>query len=53
MVVSQGFPFGVSVLLYSNEITLGLLWNVSLQNSCHSHLVHKAHQKVYVLFPVV
>ena len=53
MVVSLGFPCVASALRYSNEIMLGLLWNVSQQNSCHSPLVHKVRQKVYVLFPVV
>ena len=53
MVVSRGFPCVASALQYSNEIMLGLLWNVSQQNSCHSHLVHKVRQKVYALFPVV
>ena len=43
----------VSALQYSNVIMFGLLWNVSQQNSCHSHLVHKVRQKVYALFPVV
>ena len=47
------FACVASALQYSNEIMLGLLWNVSQQNSCHSHLVHKVRQKVYALFHVV